>query len=338
MINELRLQKDYLDEPIETIYFGGGTPSLLSTKEIESFLITIDEVFQVIKGVEITLEANPDDLNIDQLEGYRSVGINRLSIGIQSFNNHFLEGFNRAHDSLMALSSVRLAKEAGFANISVDLIFGLPDQSLGQLNEDLDQFLKLDIDHISIYGLTIEDKTVFGKWYQSGKLMPIDEELAAEQFELIMHKLIGAGFEQYEISNFARPGYRSKHNSSYWQGKKYLGIGPSAHSFNQKTRQFNIANNAGYIKALKSDTLAYESEVLSREDHINESILTQLRTREGVNLTRLKERWSFDLRDSKKIIVDQLIESKMVVEENGYLSLSSKGKLLADHITSKLMI
>ena len=339
ILKEIELQKDYLlGETIETIYFGGGTPSILSTPELSNILHKIYESFQISENPEITLEANPDDLSRSKLEELKAAEINRLSIGIQSFDDQILSYFNRAHNSKMALNAVEHAREIGFQNISIDLIFGVPDQTLEALKSDLEQALELNTPHISIYGLTIEEGTVFGKWEKQNKLTPLEEDLAAEHLVLIMDTLAAAGYEQYEISNFCLQGFESKHNSSYWHGKKYLGLGPAAHSYNGAERQFNYAHNTKYIKSMQSDRLPSTIEKLNIEDQINEVILTQLRLKEGINLVDLKQSHDFDLMKERKDLINEFLRKNMLVFNGNFLCLTSNGKLLADFITEKLII
>lgn len=339
ILKEIELQKEYLDgEIIETIYFGGGTPSILDTQELISILTTIEENFAIDEHPEVTLEANPDDLTNEKLNELKSAGINRLSIGIQSFDDKILKSFNRAHDAKMASSAIQEAQQLGFENISIDLIFGVPSQSVEDLRNDLRQALKYNTQHISIYGLTIEENTVFGKWEKQKKLTPLDEDMAARHLEVIMERLEEAGYIQYEISNFCLQGFESKHNSSYWYGKKYLGIGPAAHSYNGTERQFNIPHNIKYIKKLQANELSFDKEVLTKEDHINEFILTQLRLKQGINLNRLREKFSFDLLSQRKVEIDQFTQTKMLETAGDFIRLTPKGKLLADFITEKLII
>lgn len=339
ILKEIELQKHYLlGETIETIYFGGGTPSILSTQELSTILQNIYENFSIGENPEITLEANPDDLGQSKLEELKAAGINRLSIGIQSFDSQILSYFNRAHNSKMAINSVRNAQQMGFQNISIDLIFGAPNQPLDALKQDLEQALKLSTPHISIYGLTIEENTVFGKWEKQDKLTPIDEDLAAEHLTLIMNTLAASGYEQYEISNFCLPDFESRHNSSYWHGKKYLGLGPAAHSYNGTERQFNHANNIKYIKSLNSNELPTSIEKLSVEDQINEMILTQLRLKEGLNHARLKKNFDFEMLVERKDQIREFLQMNLLEIDGNFIRLTSNGKLLADFITEKLII
>lgn len=284
---ELGMQQHYLqNEPLATIYFGGGTPSLLDARELEAIFSSIREHFTVEQSAEITLEANPDDLTPQRLESFRNLGINRLSIGIQSFDDDVLKFLNRSHNSQAASQCVIRARQAGFNNISVDLIYAIPGQNDSAWTENIRQAIGLQPNHISSYSLTIEEKTVFGKWSSKGTLNAVSDDIAAVQFETLMTILEKEGFDHYEISNFARPGFQSQHNSSYWRQQKYLGIGPSAHSYNGESRQFNISNNTAYQKAIQTGKIPFEREVLTVEDRINEYLLTGLRTSWGCDLEK----------------------------------------------------
>ena len=337
--NELTLQKSYLNgELINTIYFGGGTPSLLEENELKLILNAIRNHFELTNNVEITLEANPDDLSEDKLKYFKKLGVNRLSIGVQSFHNEFLSFLHRTHSGEKAIEGIANARKIGFHNISIDLIYAIPGESNEQWLADIDMALELKPEHISCYSLTIEEKTVFGKWAASGKLNPVEDDIAAQHLELLMSKLEVSGYEHYEISNFAKPGFRSKHNSSYWNGEYYLGVGPSAHSHNGSTRQFNISNNHHYIKAIQQQQIPFEREELSREDKINEYLLISLRTSKGVNLSKLKFEYGFDLLEEAATYIDNLVTKDLALLENDTLSLTKKGKLLADKIASDLFI
>lgn len=250
--NEMELQKTYLNhEKLDTIYFGGGTPSILESNEIEKLLHSIHYNFKISTGPEITLEANPDDLSVSKLKELKSLGINRLSVGIQSFNDRILKFLNRAHNSIEAIKCIENARTAGFENISFDLIFSIPGQTITDLDEDINKAIALDPGHISVYSLTIEEKTVFGNWNRKGKFHQMTDEDSAGQFDLIISKLEENRYEQYEISNFCRDGNYARHNSSYWKNINYLGIGPGAHSYNGTNRQFNISNNHKYMKSIE---------------------------------------------------------------------------------------
>lgn len=334
---ELLLQKDYLqNEPIETIYWGGGTPSLLTRQEINSILDTIRSIHRITADAEITLEANPDDLTPLRLREIKETGINRLSIGIQTFATDRLKSLNRIHDGALAIKSFYDAREAGFSNISIDLMYALPGETMDDWKRDIEQAIILNPEHLSCYSLTIEEKTAFGKWAATGKLKPEPDEVSALHLEMLMHELSQAGYEHYEISNFARPGFYSKHNSSYWKAKRYLGVGPSAHSFTGEKRQYNISNNHTYVKSLQEGTIPFEREILSAENKINEYILTTLRTSWGTDLAFLKRVHEYDLFTENRQYISQLLDNQLVIIENDILKLTNKGKLLADKISSDL--
>jgi oxygen-independent coproporphyrinogen III oxidase len=335
--NELALQKSYLDNAkIETIYFGGGTPSLLSNGEISEILEAIDEHFDIDDAAEITLEANPDDLTKDKLRALKALGINRLSIGIQSFDEFILKFLNRAHDAGMAQNSVKYARAVGFENISMDLMYSIPGQDLTAWKKNIAKALELHPEHISSYSLTIEAKTAFGKWASQKRISVPDDDISAAEMIALIETLDIAGYQHYEISNFAKPGYISRHNSSYWSGKKYLGIGPSAHSYNGNGRQFNIDNNHLYLKSIESGRVPATRETLSQEDKINDWILTTLRTSWGTDLKKLRKEYKYDLLRVHHAYVNRLVDSKLAVVDNDTLILTRSGRLLADKIASDL--
>jgi oxygen-independent coproporphyrinogen III oxidase len=336
---ELLLQKDYLQgETLSTIYFGGGTPSLLTREEVELLLNTIRLSQTISDHAEVTLEANPDDLTPARLKEFKEAGINRLSIGIQTFNTAQLKFLNRIHDEDAAIKSFYAAREAGFNNISIDLMYALPGETIDELKSDIEKAVALNPEHLSCYSLTIEEKTAFGKWAATGKLKPEPDEVSASHLEIVMHELMRAGYEHYEISNFAKPGFQSKHNSNYWRGIKYLGAGPSAHSFNETSRQYNIANNHAYLKALQAGTIPFEQEILSIENKINEYILTSLRTSWGVDTDFMKLQYQYDLLNENKDYLSPLIDKKLVTLEGNVLKLTNAGKLMADKISSDLFV
>jgi oxygen-independent coproporphyrinogen-3 oxidase len=335
--HELYLQRNYLQgEPIETIYFGGGTPSLLTPKDLEILFSSIYKYYPVAENPEITLEANPDDLTPEKLTEIRLAGINRLSIGIQSFDEKILRFLNRAHTAQEALLCLDAAQEAGISNLSIDLIYSIPGQDDDVLRKNLAAAMKLKPTHISAYSLTLEEKTVFGRWANHGKLTAMEENLSASQFEMVMDTLTHHGYRHYEISNFCLPGFESKHNTSYWQQKKYLGVGPSAHSFDKDSRQFNISNNPRYIKALLDDRIPFEREVLTRENKINEYLFTSLRTDRGCSLTYLSKQLQYDLAKNNSRYLDQLAKEKLIEITDETLVLTRAGKLIADRIASDL--
>ncbi len=339
LAKELALQRDYLsEEPVQTIYLGGGTPSLLTVAELEQLLATVYQHYSVATQPEITLEANPDDLNPAKLKELREAGVNRLSIGIQSFHEPHLRYLNRAHRADEATRCVQQAQDVGFDNISIDLIYAIPAEDHDVWERDLTQAVALQPQHISAYCLTIEEKTVFGRWQQQGKLRAVSDAFAAEQFELLLATLTAAGFDPYEVSNFCQPGYYAKHNTSYWQNQKYLGIGPSAHSYDGVSRQHNVAHNARYLQALAEGTVPFEREELSRYDQINERVMTGLRTKWGCDLGALKAQFQYDLYQEHAAYIDQLIrEGKAMVQENR-LILTNSGKMMADGIAEAFFL
>ena len=335
---ELEDRRQYLERDlIKTIYFGGGTPSILPLNDLKLIINTVYENYQVESDLEFTFEANPDDLTEQKLIDLKSVGINRLSIGIQSFDNDQLVFMNRAHNSLEANNCVQLAQKHGFDNITIDLIYGLPDTDESYWNKQVQKAIDLNVNHISAYCLTIEDKTVFGNWYKKGKLKPLADEDGLKQFRLLQSELNNVGFDHYEISNFSKDGFISKHNSAYWLGEKYLGIGPSAHSYNGPSRQWNIANNITYIRALSDKTSYFEVEVLTQKDKFNEYVLTRLRTKWGVNILDLFEICPFAQSGTQKRINAFVLNGDLELNLN-VITLSQQGKFIADYISSELFI
>ncbi|UII28487.1 radical SAM family heme chaperone HemW [Fulvivirga maritima] len=339
LCEEIKLQHNYLEkEPINTVYFGGGTPSILSKSNLGAIFEAIHKYFNVKEGAEITLEANPDDLTSEKLHDLYDLGVNRLSIGIQSFKEQVLQFLNRAHNRGQALSSVNEARNVGFNNISIDLIYGIPVNTHEDWVNDLDEIAQIRPEHISSYCLTIEPKTVFGHRAKKGTLSLKGEDFEAKQYDLLISKLKNIGYEHYEVSNFSLPGKHSRHNSSYWKQDKYLGIGPGAHSYNGNSRQFNISNNPKYISSLKQGNIPAEYEVLSREDKVNEYLLTGLRTLWGVDLNYLKDIYNYDLKTLNDSYLKNLISNKFATLEANDLKLTEEGLLLADEISSSLFI
>lgn len=326
----------YLPEEINTIYFGGGTPSLLPLPNLERLLNEIFKNYRIGVYPEITLEANPDDINQEKLLHWKELGINRLSIGIQSFNEKLLAFMNRVHTRNQAISCIEEAMKIGFTNLSIDLIFAIPGQSLQELENDLDLITRFRPVHIATYNLTIEPKTVFGNWHNKGKLVEVDQDKAARQYEIIMDYLVSQGYEHYEISNFALPGFQSRHNSSYWQHKPYLGLGPGAHSFNGQQRHFNVSNNSLFMKGIESGNPARTIEYLSPLDSINEYILTGLRSNTGCDLSQLQLLHKFNLWEKEKEVLQKYLKSGHLEVINNKLILTKKGKFIADQITSDL--
>lgn len=333
---ETVLRKDYFTDTVTTIYFGGGTPSLLTFEELQTILHNIRQYFNLTEDAEITLEANPDDISQEKLLEWKQAGINRLSIGIQSFFEEDLVWMNRAHTAIQGKECIRLARENGFNNLTIDLIYGTPGLTNDRWLSNIDTAIALGVPHISAYALTVEPKTALDQLIQKGKKEDIDPDLQAAHFEILTEKLAEAGFEHYEISNFAKPGFRSKHNSSYWQGQPYLGLGPSAHSFNGTTRQWNISNNALYLQFIEKDSIPAESENLTSIQQLNEYIMTSLRTMEGCSLTLIAEKWGIEMKSAIKDAAGKYLAEGYLVSVNDTLVLSSKGKFLADGIAANL--
>jgi oxygen-independent coproporphyrinogen-3 oxidase len=336
---EIDLRKNYLaGETIETIYFGGGTPSLLSADDLQILIGAITDLYEVSPTAEITLEANPDDLNPQKVREFRQTLINRFSIGIQSFFEEDLKWMNRAHTAREAQSSIKRVQDAGFENITADLIYGFPLLSTPKWEHNIQQLIELHIPHISSYAMTVEPATALSSFIKKGEQKPMDEGQSTAQFLILMDQLIGVGFEHYEISNFAKPGLYSKHNSNYWEGVSYLGIGPSAHSFNGESRQWNISNNSKYIDQIQLKKIPAEIEVLTTENRINEYIMTSLRTSKGMSLQKITERFGSDYSNEVRDGLEPFADKNWINLNDQIVTLTSDGKLFADHIASKLFI
>ncbi|WP_372920482.1 radical SAM family heme chaperone HemW, partial [Salegentibacter sp.] len=336
LCRELELRKDELPgAEYKNIYFGGGTPSLLTSEDLESIFQTIYSNFNIAENPEITLEANPDDLSEGKIKMLAASKINRLSIGVQSFFEEDLKLMNRAHNSEEALESIHLAKKY-FDNISIDLIYGVPGMSEERWKENLKITLELGVPHISSYALTVEPNTALHKFIEKGKVKPVDDEAARRHFEILVDTLTKNGFEHYEFSNFGKPGYFSQNNTAYWLGKPYLGIGPSAHSYDGNSRKWNISNNSLYIKALEKDNLPQQIEELSTADKFNEYVMTRLRTKFGVSLEEVEEKFG---KDYKQYLLENAapLQQKQLLEENdGVYHITTKGKFLSDGIAADL--
>ena len=324
-------------ETIETIYFGGGTPSLLTPEELKEILGQVKNKFSITKNAELTLEANPDDITPAVLESWQAIGINRLSLGVQSFDEKELQWMNRAHNAAQSLQSIDDIIAAGFTNFSVDFIYGSPLLDDETLKKNCSIIFNKKIPHISCYALTVEPKTALNKMIEQHRSLPVDVAQQAKQFEILLDLTEEAGYEQYEISNFAKPGFRSKHNSSYWQGKPYYGFGPAAHSFNGKDiRRWNIANNALYIQSIKNKIIQHEEELLTTTQQLNEYIMTSLRTIEGLDLKKTERDFGNDKAEKIQLQSKKYLEEKLMKQENEFLILTKKGKFLADGIAADL--
>ena len=329
-------------EPIETIYFGGGTPSLCTKEELKAMLEQFRQSYPVAEGAEITLEANPDDITETKLEEWLALGITRLSIGIQSFFEEDLRWMNRAHDARQASQSLEWATRY-FQNISIDLIYGTPGLTNDRWKENVERALAFGIPHLSCYALTVEPQTPLDKMIREHRSADVNPDIQSEQFMLLMDWLADAGYEHYEISNFARPGYRSRHNSSYWQGKHYTGFGPSAHSFDGDSRWWNRANNTQYIRSINEGSIPLEREVLTPIQRINEFIMISLRTMEGIDTAVLQNKdWGLDEKERARIYQQVMNESRkhldrgVLIRMDDRLILTREGKLLADGIAADL--
>lgn len=333
---ELEQRKEYLNaEQIETIYFGGGTPSLLTKDELQSILSKIRRIYKVVDSAEITLEANPDDISKERLEEWKKLGVNRLSIGLQSFLQSDLDWMNRAHTAEESENAVKLASDYGFS-LTVDLIYGLPNRTLEDWKVNIDKLILLGPNHISAYCLTVENNTVLNNWVEKGKIDPASEDEQAEQFLLLLDVLEKAGYQQYEISNFAKEGQYSKHNSNYWKGVSYLGVGPSAHSFDGESRRWNVSNNRKYIQGVTTNKEYSETEILTPKDRFNEAVMTGLRTVWGVSIDDL--RWHHCTGKSFDEQLEAFRKEGLLEVENNQIRLTKKGRLQADYIASELFL
>ena len=345
--NELKLRKEaFENEVVETIYFGGGTPSVLDLHEIEAIITTVYENYKVVENPEITLEANPDDLiftdtgcsqGFNVFGAYRNLGINRLSIGIQSFFEEDLKFMNRAHNAIEAANCLKEATKY-FDNISIDLIYGVPGMTNDRWEQNIEKALSFDLPHISSYALTVEPNTALASFIKKGNVVPLDDEAAQSHYDILTSRLAKAGYICYEISNFGKPNYFSKNNTAYWQGKKYMGIGPSAHSYDGENRGWNVRNNAKYIKAIAEEQLPMEIETLSKTDRYNEYIMTGLRTIWGVSLVRVENDFGKNRLEYLNQQARKYIEKDLLYIQDGILLVTKKGKFLTDGIAADLFM
>lgn len=350
MLHELEIQKDFLQgEPVNTVYFGGGTPSLLSASEIANLLSVIHRLFSVDPGAEITLEANPDELTKKKLSELIACGVNRLSIGIQSFEDRDLKFLNRTHSARQAYNSVKHSQDAGFSNLSIDLIYGIPTLDSTCWESNLMTALELDVPHISAYALTVEEMTPLAVLIKKGKLPGVEDAQQAQHFDILTSLLEASGFLHYEVSNFCKPGMYARHNTAYWQGISYLGIGPSAHSFNRVSRQWNVSNLGLYIQSLQQSEIPFEKEFLTPAQLFNEYVMTSLRTMWGCNLSYICENFGPEwleqaLRDAQPaidqgfLILKNSIRTKELSPQPEFqdatLFLTNEGKFRADGIAA----
>lgn len=338
LAKEIELRKDeFQNEVVETIYFGGGTPSVLSIDDVRFLINSVYKNYNVIENPEITLEANPDDLDEETIIQYAISPINRLSIGIQSFFEDDLQLMNRAHNSAEAKKCLVFAIQY-FENISIDLIYGMPNMSNEKWLQNIETAVSFNIPHISSYALTIEPKTALHKMIKSGTIPNLDDDVSQQHFHILIDKLQENGFIHYELSNFGKPNYFSKNNTAYWLGKKYIGIGPSAHSFDGKARSWNVSNNSLYLKAITENKLPSESEILSKIDQYNEYIMTGLRTIWGVSLEKIETEFGSNYLDYLKQQTEKYISDNLLKVENNILKTTKKGKFLSDGIASDLFL
>jgi oxygen-independent coproporphyrinogen-3 oxidase len=337
--NEIRDRKNYLsNEKVETIYFGGGTPSVLTDSNLSEILNYLKQNFVVSPDAEITFEANPDDLTPEYLSHIYTTGINRLSVGIQSFQDKFLEKMNRRHNKQQAIEAIENSAKQGFNNISIDLIYGLPGLTLKEWKSDLTQVLQLPVQHLSAYHLTYHEGTAFYTWLKKGTLKELKEAESIAQFETLIETAGKMGYEQYEISNFAKNKLYSRHNSAYWMGVNYLGLGPSAHSYNGISRSWNVSHIDSYIKCIENNLSYFEEEQLTEKQKYNEYILTRIRTIWGVSLIEIENRFGPEMASYFFKNIDNQIKLNLVVHKNNIFTLTAKGLFISDEIMTNLMI
>ncbi len=337
LIREMKIQSSFLTgTKIRTIYFGGGTPSLLSQDEIKALFNALNQNFMLDNVEEITMEANPDDLTEQKVKELKNTPVNRFSIGVQSFQAKDLEYMNRAHDVHQAHDSIKRVQDAGWENISIDLIYGTPTLNHEEWQENMQTVIDINVPHLSAYALTVEEKTPLNNAIKKGKQLPLDEDKSIVQFEMLMDFIPKHGLEQYEISNFAKKGYKAKHNGSYWTDEKYLGLGPSAHSFDGEKRIWNISNNIQFIKSIKKGQLNNDYELLSQEQRFNEYVLTSLRTKTGCDLDYIKSRFSPFFVDFLTFSVKKWLKNGEIEQKGSFFMLTKKGKLVADWVASEL--
>ena len=337
IIQEIELRKDvFTNEFISSVYFGGGTPSLLSKQDLDKIFEKLYMSFKIDADAEITLEANPDDLTFEKIQQLKDSPINRLSIGVQSFRDEDLKFMNRAHTAIESLNSIKMAQDQGFQNITIDLIYGTPGMSNEDWKYNLRKSFALNLPHISSYALTVEEKTPLYYQILKKNIAPVDEQQSADQFKILMDEMLRYGYEQYEISNFCKDNSYSKHNSSYWKKDHYLGLGPSAHSYFGNSRLWNVSNNIKYIKTLSASKLPLVKENLNTQDMYNEYVMTSLRTKWGCSLIEIEKDYSSSYLNYFKVQIKSHEINGYIIENKGVYTLSEKGKLIADRITSDL--
>jgi oxygen-independent coproporphyrinogen-3 oxidase len=339
LIREAEIRHDYLsDENVSTIYFGGGTPSIFSVNDLGRILTSVERIYTMDEHREITIEMNPDDVNPEYLRALKSLNINRVSLGIQSWRDEDLKLLNRRHDAQQARQALRDVFDAGFENVTIDLIYGIPGMTVENWASNLDTSFKYDIKHLSAYHLTIEPGTIFGKWKEQGHFTETDEDDSAAQYSMLVEKTAKAGFIHYEISNFGKPGFFSKHNTNYWKQVSYLGLGPSAHSFNGYSRQWNVRNLKKYISAVNSSESFYEKEDLDLKTRFNEYIMTSLRTMWGIDLDYIERTFEKEGHDYVVNLAGKFKSYGLLIQDKKNLVLTDQGMLISDNIISEFMM
>jgi oxygen-independent coproporphyrinogen-3 oxidase len=336
IVKEIELKKELLTNPIKTIYFGGGTPSLLETKDLKLIIDALYKNYKIANNIEFTLECNPDDLSPQKLKELKTLGVNRLSIGVQSFFEDDLQFFNRAHNAYDAERSILMSQDVGFKNITIDLIYGTPLLTVKKWEENLSKIEKLNIPHLSAYTLTIEPKTTLYHQVKTGEIIALNDEKTIEQFKILMQQTQSFGLTQYEISNFGKEGYYSQHNSNYWKGVEYLGLGPSAHSYINNKRLWNVSNNIKYINWVNNNKRFFEEEIIDKKTAYNEYILTRLRTIWGIDLNYITTNFSEEINIHFTQEIKPYLNSSYLHQLNNKVILTTKGILMADKITSDL--
>ena len=338
LLQEIEMRKDeFKGQEVSCIYFGGGTPSVLETKEINQLIQCVYDHYTVSSDPEITLEANPDDLSRDKIQALQLSAVNRLSIGVQSFFEADLKMMNRAHNAQEAVESIILASEF-FENLSLDLIYGIPGMNNIRWEQNIEKALALGVPHISAYALTVEPKTALENFIKKGVIPPVQDEVAQEHHKILVERMEAAGYENYEFSNFGKAGFHSRNNTSYWEGKSYIGIGPGAHSYNGIDRSWNISNNPKYIKSITAGVLPMEVETLSLNDRYNEYVMTRLRTAKGISLKQVQDSFGTTHHDYLLKQAQKHLKEQLLLREDGRLHISKKGKFLSDGIASDLFL
>lgn len=338
LMKEMEIRNKYLNETVNTIYFGGGTPSLLDAKEINDIIDVINKNYTVQEDAEITLEANPDDINNEKISEWKKTAINRISIGIQSFYDNDLKYLNRIHKELQGEESIRLLQDHGYHNLSIDLIYGAPSLGMGHWSNNLKKAVDLGVPHISAYALTLEPNTNLEVLINKGKLAPLSDSEAVNQFRFLVSYLKDKGFVHYEISNFCKPGFESKHNKAYWENIKYIGIGPSAHSYDNVSRQWNVSNTEKYVESIEKGIVPFECEILTKEQKFNEYVMTSLRTMDGLNLTHVEKEFGINHIQSILRQIEKYKNTDLINLTENCIYLTDEGKLFSDMICSELFV